>query len=124
MAERQVDARVDLLVRLLDVPATPPEEFATASTAQLLPHARRARAQDRRLLGRLIRDIRTAIGGPALGPSPLPRYARIGLALVVLSLLVVSLLVVIGASRRRIPAPFGFAANGEIAYVRGGHIYL
>src|SRR4051794_9631777 len=124
MAERQADARVDLLVRLLDVPATPPEEFATASTAQLLPHARRARAQDRRLLGRLIRDLRASVGGPALGASPMRGYARAALTLVVLALLVLGLLVVIGGSRRRVPAPFGFASNGEIAYVNGGHIYL
>jgi len=46
------------------------------------------------------------------------------MSLLLLAALLLVILVVIVGSQKRLPPPFGFAANGEIAYVADGHVYL
>jgi dipeptidyl aminopeptidase/acylaminoacyl peptidase len=57
-------------------------------------------------------------------PAFVPRlpWRAIGVALVLVALLVAGALIV-GSQQRRLPAPFGPAANGLVAYELGGDIY-
>jgi Tol biopolymer transport system component len=58
-------------------------------------------------------------------PAFAPRvpWRTIGVALVILALLIGAALVYVGSHPTRLPAPFGLAANGLIAYASGGDIY-
>ena len=122
MTDARMDRSVDALLRRLDLPARPDEGFVAASLETLLPSARRARRQDASTLGRLRRDLAAAVRlGPSWGrPAPLGR----ALVLVLIALLLLAVLLVVVGSRRHVPPPFGPAANGEIAYVASGQIYL
>jgi len=124
MTDVQMDARIDTLLRRLDVPSSPDDGFASASVAELLPHARRARAQDRSRAGRLLRDVRLAAGAVTRRTATRSRYALAGMSLLVLIAVLLALLVIVVGSQRRVPAPFGFARNGQIAYAADGHVYL
>jgi Tol biopolymer transport system component len=53
-----------------------------------------------------------------------PPLRSIAVALVVIALLVVAALAYVGSQQRRVPAPFGPAANGLITYETGGDIYV
>ncbi len=55
--------------------------------------------------------------------APAPPWRLIAVALVVIAMLVAAL-VYVGAQERRVPAPFGPAANGLIPYDKGGDIYV
>ena len=52
-----------------------------------------------------------------------PPWRTIAVALVVIALLVVAALAYVGSQPRRVPSPFGPAANGLITYEIGGDIY-
>jgi Tol biopolymer transport system component len=113
---------VDALVRRLDVAARPDEGFVTASLEILLPAARRARRQDASAVGRLRRDVAAAV---RLGPSwTRPATFARAFALVLIALVLLALLILVVGTRRHVPPPFGPAANGQIAYVDRGQIYL
>jgi hypothetical protein len=120
----QMDARIDALLRRLDVPSSPDDGFVSASIAELLPHARRARAQDRSRAGRLLRDLRLGAVNLTSRTATRSRYAVAGMSLLVLIAVLLALLVIVVGSQRRLPPPFGFAANGQIAYSADGHVYL
>jgi dipeptidyl aminopeptidase/acylaminoacyl peptidase len=71
-----------------------------------------------------MRDVRVAATA-AMGWRPAgSRYALVGATFLLLAALLLVLLVVIVGSQKRLPPPFGFAANGVIAYDRGGHVYI
>lgn len=59
---------------------------------------------------------------PAFAPR-LPRRA-IAVALLALALIVGTAIAFVGSQQRRLPAPFGPAANGLIPYTQGGDIYV
>ena len=124
MTDARIDARTDALLRRLDVPANPDDGFVAASMTDIRLRARRARAQDRGAVGRLLRDARVATSAVAGWRPTRSRYALVGISLLVFAALVLVILVVIVGSQKRLPPPFGFAANGEIAYVADGHVYL
>jgi Tol biopolymer transport system component len=120
----RMEARVDALLRRLDVPSSPDDGFVSASIAELLPQARRARAQDRSRAGRLLRDLRLAAANLTSRTATRSRYAIAGVSLLALIAVLLALLVIVVGSQRRLPPPFGFAANGQIAYAADGHVYL
>ena len=125
MTDARNDSRVDALLRALDAPAAPDEMYVDASLADLLPRARSARAEDQSRMGRVFRDLRTAAASAtAWRPTGPRRFVLVGASLLLLAALLLILLVVIVGSQKRLPPPFGIAANGEIAYVAGGHVYL
>jgi Tol biopolymer transport system component len=124
MTKAGMDARIDARLRRLDVPATPDDYFLSASVADLLPHVRRARAEDRNRFARLIRDMRLAVAGAAGWRPTKSRYALVALSLLLLAAVLLTLLVAIVGSHKHLPPPFGFAGNGQIAYVADGHILL
>ena len=115
------DERVDALIRRLDVAVDPDPAFVERSLKALLPRVRDARSADGTRLGRMWRDLRAAMDGP----SPWTRTSqwRLAVLLLVALLIAATILVAIAGSARRLPAPFGPAANGRIAYVAEGHIY-
>ena len=122
MTDARTDRGVDALVRRLDVAARPDDGFVTASLDILLPAARRARRQDASAVGRLRRDVAAAV---RLGPSwTRPATFARAFALVLIALVLLALLILVVGTRRHVPPPFGPAANGDIAYVDRGQIYL
>ena len=122
MTEARMDARLDATLRRLDVPATPDDAFVQASVTDLLPRVRRARAQDASRMGRLLRDLRLA-AGRAWRPAGPRRVAVVAMTLLLAALLIVLLAIFVG-SHRRVPPPFGPAANGVIAYDANGHVVI
>ena len=122
MTEARMDARVDAMLRRLEVPAAPDYAFIQASVADLLPRVRRARAQDASRFGRLLRDLRRAVGA-AWRPAGARRVAVVAMTLLLVALLIVLLAIFVG-SHRRVPPPFGPAANGVIAYDVNGHVVI
>jgi len=121
MTDARMDRSIDALLGRLDVAAMPDEGFVTTSLQTLLPSARRARRQDASTLGRLRRDVGAVRFGPTWWrPAPVARP----LLLVLIALVLLALLILVVGSRRHVPPPFGPAANGEIAYVANGQIYL
>jgi TolB protein len=114
------DERIDALIRRLDVAVEPAPAFVASSTAGLLPQARKARSQDASRFGRIGRDVRAALTG-RLGWDR-PGQAGLAVALLVALLIGAAILLAIAGSRR-LPAPFGPAGNGRIAFVAEGHIY-
>jgi Tol biopolymer transport system component len=121
MADARSDARVDALLRRLDVPAAPRDEFVRASVAAVLPLARRSRAQDGRRLGRLLRDLRLPVTRGWLAAGR--RTAVAGMTLVIVALLLAAMVIFLVGSRRHVPPPFGPAANGRIAYIADGQVF-
>src|SRR5437773_5407 len=122
MTEARMDARLDATLRRLDVPATPDDAFVQASVTDLLPRVRRARAQDASRMGRLLRDLRLA-AGRAWRPAGPRRVAVVAMTLLLAALLIVLLAIFVG-SHRRVPPPFGPAANGGTAYDANGHVVI
>ena len=59
-------------------------------------------------------------------PAFMPRasWRTIGLALLIIALVLVGTAIFIGSRQSRVPAPFGPAANGLIAYTSNGDIYV
>src|SRR5262245_53943046 len=102
MTDFRTDVPLDALLHRLAIPAEPDGAFVTESLAGLLPAARRARAQDRRFLGRVWRDLR-AIGDRG-GTRTMPRSLLFVTASLVLAL-VAALIVVYVGSQRRLPPP-------------------
>ena len=62
---------------------------------------------------------RPIVGLPAVSAAPL----RVVLVLFLIGLLLVGLAMVFGGSPPRVPPPFGAAANGLVAYEKGGDIF-
>jgi Tol biopolymer transport system component len=60
------------------------------------------------------------LGRVARGSVP---WRTVGLLVALALLLAVAAAVYVGSSQRRVPAPFGAAANGLVAYSKGGDIY-
>jgi dipeptidyl aminopeptidase/acylaminoacyl peptidase len=123
MLDAAMEARIDALLRRIDVPGDPDGAYLDASIAELLPHVRRARRQDRSWIGQRRREI-AAIATPPRRWQPSPSPVPALVSLLVLAAIVVSLVAVLVGSARRLPAPFGLAANGELAYVANGHVFL
>ena len=119
MTDARTDFQFDALLRRLDIPAEPAAGFVSESLDGLLPIARRARARDRGFVGRLLRDLRADRRTPQ---GATPRLALV-MTLLVLALLAALVVAYIG-SERRLPPPFGLAANGTIAYVNDNHVFL
>jgi Tol biopolymer transport system component len=64
----------------------------------------------------------TALSSP-VAPSPRVPWRVLGaVALLILALLAVALYV--GSQQRRLPAPFGLADNGQVAYVSQGQLFI
>jgi Tol biopolymer transport system component len=122
--DARMETRIDALLRRLDVPSSPDDGFVSASMAELMPYARRARAQDRSRASRLLRDLRLAAADLTSRTATRSRYALAGVSLFVLIAVLLALLLIVVGSQRRLPAPFGFAVNGQIAYAADGHVYL
>jgi len=118
MTDARTDLQLDALLRRLDIPAEPAAGFVSESLDGLLPIARRARARDRGFVGRLLRDLRADRRTPQ---GATPRLALV-MTLLVLALLAALVVAYIG-SERRLPPPFGLAANGTIAYVNDNHVF-
>jgi dipeptidyl aminopeptidase/acylaminoacyl peptidase len=55
--------------------------------------------------------------------APRLPWRMIGVALVIIALVIVGTVVFIGSRQAKLPAPFGVAGNGLIAYASGGDIY-
>jgi Tol biopolymer transport system component len=53
-----------------------------------------------------------------------PKWRPIAVALVIIALVVVAALAYVGSQPRRVPPPFGPAANGLMTYETGGDIYV
>jgi Tol biopolymer transport system component len=113
------DASVDRVLRRLDVAATPDEAFVRASAEALRLRAARATSQDGSLPGRVRRHLRS-IG---TWPVPIRRTPALALVVLIVSLLLLGLLLALAGSRPRVPAPFGVADNGRVAFVKGDHIF-
>ncbi len=124
MTDARMDARIDALLRRLDVPASPDQEFVATSAVALLPHARRARSRNRGRAARLLWDLRLAAATLTRRTLTGSRSAVAVLGALVLIAVLLALLLVIVGSHRRLPPPFGVAGNGTIAYVANGHVYL
>jgi Tol biopolymer transport system component len=123
MTDQRVDARMDALLHRLDFEAEPDPAFVDESLTMLLPHVGRARARDRRALGRLLRDLQAVAAGRPIVSTNARQTLAIGLAVVILLLLATTVLILVG-SRRQLPPPFGPAANGHIAFVAENHVFL
>src|SRR5262245_13496827 len=119
MTDARTDLQLDALLRRLDVPAEPAAGFVSESLDGLLPIAQRARARDRSFVGRLLRNVQAQ---PRTPRGATPRLALV-MTLVILALLAALVVAYIG-SQRRLPQPFGLAANGTIAYVNENHVFL
>jgi dipeptidyl aminopeptidase/acylaminoacyl peptidase len=118
MTNVRLDTMTDALLQRLDVGASPDEAFVAESLAELLPRVRRARAQDRTPVGRLWNGVR------GVGASWSPDLRLVAPAtLVLLALILAGILVIVG-SARKLPPPYGLAANGQIAYVVDGHVQV
>jgi Tol biopolymer transport system component len=119
MTDHVRDAAVDRVLRRLDVAATPDEAFVGSSAEVLRLRAARATSGDGRLLGRLRRQLRST----GAWPVPIRRTPALALIGLIVSLLLLGLLLALAGSRPRVPAPFGLAGNGRVAFVRGNHIF-
>jgi len=117
MTDQLRAARVDSVLRRLDVSATPDEAFVRSSASVLVLHA--ARARDRSVVGRLQRDL----GATFAVRLPIRRTAALGALMLIASLLLVGLLLLLAGSRPHLPPSFGLAGNGRIAFVNGYHIF-
>jgi Tol biopolymer transport system component len=107
------DERIDALIRRLDVPSDPSQDFVRSTYASLRPRARAARVSDASRFGRLRRDLRLVLAG-ARGPSTARRVSVVSL-LVLLILATMVALAIAGAMNRTIQ-------NGPLIVSMGGEL--
>ena len=107
------DERIDALIRRLDVPSDPSQDFVRSTYASLRPRARAARVSDASRLGRLRRDLRLVLAGPRW-PSTARRVSVVSL-LVLLILATMVALAIVGAMNRTIQ-------NGPLIVSMGGEL--
>lgn len=65
----------------------------------------------------------SAITSRLATPSRVP-WRTVGLAALLIIVLIVGAILIAGSRQRALPPPFGPAANGELIYSDGGHIYV
>jgi hypothetical protein len=107
------DERIDALIRRLDVPSDPRQDFVRSTYASLRPRARAARARDASRIGRIMRDLHLVIAG-ARWPSTARRVSLVSL-LVLLILATMVALAIVGAMNRTIQ-------NGPLIVSMGGEL--
>ncbi|HEX5823849.1 MAG TPA: hypothetical protein VFY18_05240 [Candidatus Limnocylindrales bacterium] len=119
------DDRIDALIRRLDVQSSPADGFVGSSAADLLVVARAARARDASRIGRLRRDVGTALTsvGAMVRPSSTTRSGVAWAVLVATLLLAAALVALLVGGQHRLPPPFGLAGNGRIAFMADGHVF-
>jgi Tol biopolymer transport system component len=107
------DERIDALIRRLDVPSDPSQNFVRSTYASLRPRARAARARDASRIGRIVRDLHLLIAG-ARWPSTTRPVGMLGLV-VLLILATMVALAVVGALNRSIQnGPLIVSMRGEL----------
>jgi WD40 repeat protein len=107
------DERIDALIRRLDVPSDPSQDFVRSTYASLRPRARAARARDASRIGRIVRDLHLVIAG-ARWPSTARPVGLVGL-LVLLILASIVALAIVGAMNRSIQnGPLIVSMRGEL----------
>jgi len=107
------DERIDALIRRLDVPSDPSQDFVRSTYASLRPRARAARVSDASRLGRLRRDLRLVLAG-ARWSSTARRVSVVSLV-VLLILATMVALAIVGAMNRTIQ-------NGPLIVSMGGEL--
>jgi WD40 repeat protein len=109
------EERTDSMIRRLDVPVEPDPSFAASSLAALLPRVQAARRQDATRIGRMRRNMRSAIRNRWNGTES-ERLALVGFVGLLL-LLVFASLIALAAATRTTPLGNGalvLSLNGEL----------
>jgi WD40 repeat protein len=94
------DERIDALIRRLDVPSDPRQDFVRSTYASLRPRARAARARDASRIGRIVRDLHLVIADARWTSTARPVRLVGLLALLILAAIVA--LAIVGAMNRSI----------------------
>jgi dipeptidyl aminopeptidase/acylaminoacyl peptidase len=107
------DERIDALIRRLDVPSDPSQDFVRSTYASLRPRARAARVSEASRIGRLRRDLRLMLAG-SRSPAPARSARMLGLV-ILLALATLLALAIVGAMNRTIQ-------NGPLIVSMGGEL--